>query len=133
MADDRKRPGTHRWISNPEAGLPAWIQAEWSRPREISEIEIVFDTGLHRALTFSLSDSHTSQMIWGRPAPETARDFSLECHAGDTWTTLCEVSDNGLRRWRHPLPAPLACDALRITVKRTWGNAEARIIRVSAH
>jgi hypothetical protein len=133
VADDRKRPGTHRWISNPEAGLPAWIQAEWSSPQKISEIEIVFDTALHRVLTFSLSDHTTSQMIWGRPAPETVRDFSLECRAGDTWTTLCEVSDNGQRRWRHPLPKPLSCDAIRITVNRTWGNAEARIIRVSAH
>lgn len=132
VADERKRLGTHRWISAANAELPAWIQATWSAPQEISRLEIVFDTGLYRLLTLSQSDSYFGKMIWGKPSPETVRDFSVEIQKDGAWTTLFEVTDNGLRRWQQTLSESVTCTALRVTVKRTWGITEARIIRLAA-
>lgn len=129
VAEGRLRPGTHRWIS---AALPASIAAEWAEPLAVSHIEVIFDTGLHRLLTLTQSDTYLSKMVWGQPPPETVRDFTVEIREGAEWTPLCEVADNGLRRWLYSSPRPLSCSALRITVKRTWGNAEARIVRLAA-
>ncbi|MFA6242206.1 MAG: FAD-dependent oxidoreductase, partial [Candidatus Hydrogenedentales bacterium] len=47
---DRARPGTHRWMSDPSSGLPAWLMLSWDRPILPREIRVVFDTGLHRVL-----------------------------------------------------------------------------------
>jgi len=132
VAEQRKRPGTHRWMSAPDAAGPAWIQAEWERPQTISRLEIVFDTGLHRYLTLTQSEGYLSRMIWGQPPPETVRDFSVEVRRGGEWRTLREVTDNGRRRWREQLDSPVSADALRVTIRRTWGNPEARVVRLAA-
>lgn len=133
VSEPRKIPGTHRWMSDPGAGLPAWIAAEWDGPREIAEIEMVFDTGLHRYLTLTQSDAYRSRMIWGQPPPETVRDFRVEVWSGGAWRVLAEVRDNGLRRWRHRAEVPVSCDALRVSVTRTWGTPGARIVRLAAY
>jgi hypothetical protein len=132
VAESRRTPGTNRWISDSDQALPAWILAEWDGPREISRVEIVFDTGLHRLLTLTQSDTYLSKMVWGQPPPETVRDFTVEFRAGSEWKPLCQIIDNGLRRWIYTHAQPLACDALRVSVARTWGTKEARIVRIAA-
>lgn len=132
VSEDRKRPGTHRWMSDPSAGLPAWILAEWGETKQISRIEIVFDSGLHRYLTLTQSDSTFRKMIWGQPSPEMVRDFDVEILSEGNWSPLCHVADNSLRRWLQTFSTPLSCEALRVTVKRTWGTAGARIVRLAA-
>lgn len=130
IPEDRKSPGTHRWIS--EAALPASLSAEWSAPQSITDLDIVFDSGLHRVLTLTQSDGYLRKMIWGQPSPETVRDFTVETLSKGTWTTLAEVSDNGHRRWQYSASTPVVCEALRVTVQKTWGNPEARIVRLRA-
>lgn len=127
VEESRRRSGTHRWIS---ASLPATLTAEWSGEHELSQVELIFDTGLHRLLTLSQSDSYCRKMVWGQPPPETVRDFSVEVLKKDNWVTLAEVSNNGNRRWSHSLEPSVSVRAIRITVTRTWGNAEARIFSV---
>src|SRR5690606_18894902 len=68
---DRANPGTHRWMSDPDQSLPAWLELNWEEPKAIREIQLTFDTGLHRVLTFSLADDYTRKMLWGQPQPET--------------------------------------------------------------
>ena len=46
----------HRWDSGQ---LPAWIELAWPAPRRISEIHLTFDSGFHRELILSASDSTT--------------------------------------------------------------------------
>lgn len=132
VAEDRRCAGVHRWISDPDAALPAWILAEWTLPQNLSAIEIVFDTGLHRYLTLTQSDGYFSKMIWGQPPPECVRDFSVEVEVEGRWILLAEVHDNLLRRWIHREPAPRSVTGLRISVLRTWGTDAARIVRVIA-
>lgn len=124
VEEARRRPGTHRWIS---ASLPATLTAEWTEEEEISRIELIFDTGLHRLLTLSQSDGYSRKMVWGQPPPETIRDFSVEVQKKGEWVKLCQVLDNGKRRWCHTLDRSVSVRALRVTVTRTWGNVEARI------
>ena len=56
VAADRALEGTHRWMSDPLDGLPAWIRFEWAEGISLNQIQLIFDTGLHRHLTLSHHD-----------------------------------------------------------------------------
>src|SRR5690606_10167315 len=58
----------NRWIA-PMSSEGAWIELSWDEPQPIRRIQLTFDTGFHRELTLSSSDSHTKNMIRA-PQPE---------------------------------------------------------------
>lgn len=121
---DRQHPGTHRWISAPEGD--SWIRLDWETPAQVAEIVLVFDTGLHRHLTLTQSDSYARSMYWGCGQPETIRDFSVEGrNAQGAWRMLTEVRDQYQRIWKWRPSTPLLLASLRIRFLGTWAN-EAR-------
>lgn len=131
---DRAFPGTHRWMSDPAAGFPAWIELRWTAPVTVSEIQIVFDTGQHRFLTLSQADGYTKRMHWGEPQPETVRDYRIEMEAvADRWTTLHCERGNYQRRRVHRFETAARTHALRIIVEATNGLDHARIFEVRAY
>ncbi len=129
----RSVPATHRWMSDPAAGFPVAIQLEWPNAIEPRELHLIFDTGLHRHLTLSHHDGYTAQMQWGRPQPETVRDYTVDALIGDAWTRLIEVSENYQRRRAHRLDLSSSVTALRITVHRTNGLDHARICEIRVY
>jgi len=139
-APDRAFPGTHRWISE---NLPAWIQFEWKdEPFLPTEIQLIFDTGLHRHLTLSHHDGYTAEkMIWGVPQPETAKDYRIEVRPASgtdpvesstqpSWIVIHEESGNYQRLRRHPISCHDPISALRIKVTAGNGLDHARICEV---
>ncbi|MBI2192255.1 MAG: FAD-dependent oxidoreductase [Planctomycetes bacterium] len=129
---DRSRPGAHRWMSEPAAGMPAWLQLEWARPIRPSAVQLIFDTGLHRQLTLTHSDHFLARMVWGRPQPETVRHYALEGRCNGSWRVFQEVRDNYLRRQVHSLPGE-PIDALRLRVESTNGIDHARVAEVRVY
>lgn len=125
--------GTHRWMSDPKDGLPATIDLCWKTPVEANEIQLIFDTGLHRHLTLSQHDGYAASMQWGTPQPETVRDYSIEAFDGSSWTTVIEVQGNYLRRRVHPIDTNLPVHSLRICVKATNGIDHARICEIRVY
>ncbi len=128
---ERRQPGLHRWMSQP--GLPAWLELRWPEPVELGEIQLVFDTGLHRLLTLSMADGYTQKMLWGRPQPETVRDYTLAASTADGWQELVRVEANHQRRRVHRLATPITTRALRLTVTATNGLDHARVVEVRAY
>ncbi len=136
---ERSRPGVHRWISD---GLPAWIQFDWKdEPIEINEVQLIFDTGLHRHLTLSHHDGYTSEMEWGTAQPETVRDYHIEAlpfsepnpvgsPIQPSWVLLHEETGNYQRLQRHTISHNGPVSAIRITVTATNGIDHARICEV---
>lgn len=125
----RAYPSAHRWMSAPTKPLPAWIELRWPEAIRASQVQLIFDTGLHRQLTFSLANGYTAQMVWGRPQPETVRDYTIEAEIDGAWRELVRVEGNYQRRRVHPLDGrPLT--AVRITVSATNGLDHARICEV---
>ena len=122
--------GTHRWMSEPESGIPAWIQFEWPEVISLNRIQLVFDTGLHRHLTLSHHDGYTSKMQWGRPQAETVRDYDIEVRTGRDWSRVKEVRGNYQRLNRHELDLSFEVEAVRITVLQTNGLDHVRIAAV---
>lgn len=125
--------GTHRWMSDPSAGLPAWLQLEWESPVTVREVHLIFDTGLHRHLTLSHHDGYTSRMQWGRPQAETAGDYAIEISDGNGWETIVEVTANYQRRRRHRLHVSHSVRTMRIHVTRTNGLDHARIAEIRVY
>lgn len=130
---ERARPGTHRWMSDPARGLPAWLEARWTEPVTLGEVALVFDTGLHRLLTLSQADGYTARMLWGKPQPETVRDYRIEAEVEGAWRVVAEASGNHQRRAVHRLETPVRARALRVVVTATNGLDHARICELRAY
>ncbi len=130
---DRSVPATHRWMSDALAGFPVSIQLDWSREIEPRELRIVFDTGLHRHLTLSHHDGYTSQMQWGKPQPETVRDYLVEANGEEGWVPLFNIRGNYQRLRSHQLILASPIRALRITVQSANGLDHARICELRVY
>lgn len=130
---DRAHPGTHRWMSDPAAGLPAWLELRWPATVTFGEVQLVFDTGQHRFLTLSQADGYTRRMHWGEPQPETVRDYALEIETADGWSVVHRENGNYQRRRVHRLPSPVSTAALRISIGATNGLDHARLFEVRVY
>ncbi|MDO8543121.1 MAG: FAD-dependent oxidoreductase [Opitutaceae bacterium] len=130
---DRAFPGTHRWMSDPAAGLPAWLELRWDERVAIREVQLIFDTGQHRFLTLSQADGYTRRMHWGAPQPETVRDYRIEVEAsGGTWTISHRERGNYQRRRVHRM-GQVTASAIRVVIEATNGLDHARILEVRVY
>jgi len=130
---DRAAAGTQRWISDPAAGLPAWLELRWEKPVTPRQVRLVFDTGMHRPLTLSHSDAFAQRMEWGRPQSETVRDYVLQGEVDGAWVELARAEGNYQRLRVHDLEAAPAVSALRLCVEATNGVDEARVCGVRVY
>ncbi len=130
LPDTRRQPGLHRWMSGE---LPATLEIRWNAPVSLREVVLVFDTGLHRLLTLSQADGYTQKMLWGRPQPETVRDYELSVESPTGWLTVASVQNNHQRLRRHVFPETMTTTALRIQITATNGLDHARVVEVRAY
>lgn len=130
LPPDRQQPGLHRWMSGE---LPATLEIRWSAPVSLREVVLVFDTGLHRLLTLSQADGYTQKMFWGRPQPETVRDYDLSVETPNGWQTVGSIQNNHQRLRRHGLTEPATTTALRLHITATNGIDHARVVEVRAY
>ncbi len=128
----RHRHGNeHQWASAPGHDLPQSIELRWDLPQEVSEVQIIFDTGFARPLTLTHSDAFNSRMVRG-PQPETVRDYVVELEVEGNWVEVKRKTGNYRRRRVHHFE-PLTTTALRITCNATNGDPQARIFEVRAY
>ena len=120
-------------MSDPEAGLPAWIELTWPEPVVLAEIRLVFDTGLHRPLTLTHSDAYAERMQWGRPQQETVADYHVAALVNGRWSEVAVEKGNYQRLRVHVVVPTVRTTALRVTVTRTHGLDHARIVEIRAY
>ncbi|MCC5844185.1 MAG: FAD-dependent oxidoreductase [Verrucomicrobia bacterium] len=120
-------PGPHRWMS---LTLPATLELAWDRPVRARTVQLIFDTGLHRILTHSQSDKFTARMVWGRPQPETVKDYDVEIFQEDVWKTVHTVRGNFQRRNTLSFSDFEVFSRLRVRVHASNGTDHARICEV---
>lgn len=130
---DRARPGVHRWMSDPQMGLPATLTLEWSVPVDLRQVRLIFDSGLDRILTLSHSDDYVKLMKWGVPQPELVRDYRLEVKRSAGWESLAETQGNYQRLRIHRLETVQRVNALRVSVLATNGLDHSRICEVRVY
>ena len=92
-----------------------WLQLAWDEPQRISRVQLTFDTGFHRELTLTSSDSINKGIIRG-PQPETVRDYQLQYRstANGQWQPLVEVQTD---KTTVEIPSPRAGTVLKILVE----------------
>lgn len=129
----RRTESTHRWMSDPAQGLPAWVELAWDRPVRPAEVRLVFDTGQHRPLTLTHSDAYAARMVWGRPQPETVRDYAIEGLVDGAWVELARETGNYQRLRVHAISDAPEVRALRVRVDATNGLDHARIMEVRVY
>jgi hypothetical protein len=122
---------SNRWASEAEMGLPQEIQLRFKNPERLSQVHLVFDTGLTRQLTLSHSDSTNRKQIRG-PQPETVKDYDLELIHGESSKVVASVEGNYLRKRIH-LFEPATVDGIRLRVHSTNGSEEARVFEIRAY
>lgn len=130
LPDNRQQLGLHRWMS---CELPATLEIRWNAPVSLREVVLVFDTGLHRLLTLSQADGYTQKMLWGKPQPETIRDYTLSLESPTGWQTIESIQNNHQRLRRHILAKTMSTTALRIHITATNGLDHARVVEVRAY
>jgi hypothetical protein len=130
---ERAHAGLHRWMSAPAAGLPAWLELSWREAVSVREVQLIFDTGLHRFLTLSQADGYTRRMEWGHAQPETVRDYVIAAEQDGGWATVASVTGNYQRRRVHVAPEAVMTRRLRITVTATNGLDHARLVEVRVY
>ena len=117
-------------MSDPAAGLPAWIELRWPAAVSVREIQLIFDTGMDRFLTLSQADGYTRRMTWGVPQPETIRDYRLEYDEEGAWREALTVRGNYQRRRVHVLSTRISTRAIRVEIEATNGLDHARLFEV---
>jgi len=122
---------THRWAA-PMSGGKAWIELSWPDPQPIRRVQITFDSGFHRELTLTSSESHNSKIVRA-PQPETVRDYALIARLEDgKEVELARVSGNHQRLRRHEFP-PVRARSVRLEVTATNGSEQARVYEVRCY
>lgn len=53
----------------------------------------MFDSGLHRLFTFTTKKEDQDHMVWGKPMPETVKDYIIEVQSPTTngWVTVVDI------------------------------------------
>ncbi len=122
---------THRWLA-PMSGDGVWIELAWDEPQRIRHVQITFDTGFHRELTLTASDSHNKKMIRA-PQPETVRDYRILVRKPDgQQVEVATVTGNHQRLRRHDFDA-VDAQAVRIAITATNGSDTARIYEIRCY
>jgi hypothetical protein len=113
------------WVSAATSfGEPEWLELDWPDPRDIAEIQLLFDSALH---------FHFWQSWQGYPVnviPSIVRDYRITAtHADGSSSVVAEVTGNFQRNRRHP--ADLGnVTRLRVEIMQTNGLPRAQVYGV---
>ncbi len=121
----------HQWASAPGRDLPQQIELRWEQPQELSELQIVFDTGFERPLTLTHSDRFNERMVRG-PQPECVRDYRVEMQCEGQWVEIARAKGNYQRRRVHRFECT-GTSAVRIVCDATNGDDQVRVFEVRAY
>jgi hypothetical protein len=113
-----------------EVSDPApWLDLKWDSAVRIGRVTLVFDTGLHRYLTFALNNGRHKTVHWGAQ-PETVKEFKIYTeHSDGRRTEVAHIEDNYQRQ------VQIECElsdikSLRVEVLATNGLDHARIVEL---
>ena len=116
-----------QWQAPMNGGEP-WIQLHWEKTQKISEIQLIFDSGLHRRLFLTGLDSEYYKQI-REPQPETVKHYTVEALVNGIFKPVALGRDNFLRLVRHKFDS-INTKAIRVRVHETNGDELARIFEI---
>lgn len=115
----RPEVAANLWISDPQGGLPQWIELEFPEAQWIDAVYVTFDTNRDRLVAYGNT-------------PECVRDYRIRVHDGSSYREVAQIVGNYQRRRIHRFESILA-SKLRLVVEATNGAPEARICEIRAY
>ncbi len=110
----------YEWVSDPDQGLPQWIELKLDKQQPINTIYVTLDTDMTNPSMLRPYEEYPHTLV---------RAYTVEVHDGTKWIQVGDVKDNYLRRITHKF-SPINATAVRIRVTETGDNATARIFEV---
>lgn len=122
------------WSSAPtDFAEPPWLELAWDTPRDIREVQLLFDSSLDINL-YPIAYAGTGQEAGVRSTvPSVVKDYRLLVQApGETaWQTVAEARGNYRRNRLHRLDGgPVTAGRLRLEVLATNGLNRAQLYAV---
>ena len=110
----------YEWVSDPDQGLPQWIELKLDKQQPINKIHVTLDTDM----------TNPSMLAPYEGFPHTlVRAYTVEVNDGTNWIEVGNIKDNYLRRNDFKFDA-INATAVRINVTETGDNLTARIFEV---
>ncbi|MEI8244289.1 MAG: FAD-dependent oxidoreductase [Lentisphaerota bacterium] len=107
------------WISDPEAGLPAWIELDLGREQTVACVHLTFDSDLDSPHIY-----HADTLV---------KDYRVQAPGPDgEYADIIRVRGNRQRKCIHNF-APIRTSKVRILVTATNGGDSARIYELRAY
>ncbi len=114
---------TNIWISDPDAGFPAWAQFDFPYQVTISRLQMVFDTNL------TLAHVAVPGLF---TAKECVKDYTIYYRKDGIWVKLLTETNNYLRLRRHTFDA-VRTDGIKLEILAANGDRTARVYEVRAY
>jgi hypothetical protein len=127
ITNGHSRP-THQpnlWVSRAtDFSCPEWLEFTWESPRDVSEIQILFDSSLHFHFWQSWQGYGTNAI------PTLVRDYRIiATHADGSTAVVTEVTGNFQRNRRHGVGLG-SIVSLRVEIAATHGIPRAQVYGV---
>ncbi len=116
------------WHSSGISQKGEWLELELNQRKQISQIQLTFDSGFQHPIKITLSNKRRKQQRTGVP-PELVKDFTVELLLDGKMVMTKSVTDNILRMCRVNFPS-VECDAVKVCFHNTNGSTEFRVYEV---
>ncbi len=110
----------YEWVSDPDQGLPQWIELKLDKQQPINKIHVTLDTDMTNPSMLRCYEDYPHTLV---------RAYTVEVNDGEKWVQVGDVKDNYMRRIDHKFDT-INATAVRINVTETGDNATARIFEV---
>jgi hypothetical protein len=110
----------YEWVSDPEQGLPQWIELKLDHQQPINAIHVTLDTDMTNPAMLRLYEPFPSKLV---------KAYTVEVHDGERWIPVGSVEDNWYRRIDHKFDT-INATAVRINVTESGDGMTARIFEV---
>ncbi|MEP2237817.1 MAG: FAD-dependent oxidoreductase [Maribacter sp.] len=118
----------HHWQSD---GLPATVQMEWEKPVSLAKVELKCDTNVKRNIMMR-KDSSNEGIYRNNIPEELMKSMSLEARIGGKWVNVGELDKNKTRLVKFSFDN-VRTTAVRVTLKETYGNENAKLFELRAY
>ncbi len=110
------------WVSEKMSKDGEWVKVDFDKEREINEVLLRFDPNFSKYISIRITEScrNNEEM-----QAELVRDYKIEYIKNGEVVKETIVEDNFLRVNKHA--EKVSCDAVKITVLKTYGHEFARI------
>lgn len=115
------------WQSAEEAN--PWIGLRLPAEKSVREVQILFDSNLSREIMISLSEYHLNRQECGTPT-SLVKDFTVDFLRSEQVVASKLVTGNYQRCVPIRLETATVCDAVRLTINKTYGVPAAKVFEI---